>query len=146
MPSDMTVVPLTLGHTAELVCAVPAEVDEPEPDAPLAMPAMPGIDVDPEDPAGPEVLDESELELEPEPGPAPFDAGADATAEGAAEELVAGCDVASTAVVAASTRTAAVATVPRATHQSRAAVPMADAFSDHRCLSLPMAHSSRVLD
>ena len=38
----------------------------------------------------------------------PLDAGADdARAEGAAEELVVGCDVASTAVVAASTRTAA---------------------------------------
>ena len=60
MPSDMTVVPLTAGHVVEAAGAAPVEVDEPgtrEPDAPLAMPAMPGMDVDPE----PELVPEPEL-------------------------------------------------------------------------------------
>jgi len=117
----MTVAPLTLGHTAELVCAAPAEDDELVPDAPLAMPAMPGIDVDPELDADPDVL-ELDPDPEPEPEPAPFDAGA----VGAAEELVAAWDVASDTVVAASTSTAAMPTAVSAAHHILAARLRAD--------------------
>ena len=68
------------------------------------MPAMPGIDVDPE----PELTG--------------LEAAGFADERGRAV-LAAGCDVASTTVVAASTRTAAVTTVASAAHHSRAAVP-----------------------
>ena len=81
MPSDMTVVPLTLGQAAEVVCAVPAEVDEPEPDAPAAMPAMPGIDVDPELAVDPDEF-EPDPDPEPELDPAPFDDGAEGRRRG----------------------------------------------------------------
>ena len=53
-------------------------------------------------------------------------------------DLVAGWEVASTTVVATSTRTAAVPTVTSAAHHSRAAVPMALTRSDNRSFQLPM--------
>ena len=87
------------------------------------MPAMPGMDVDPEP------------ELVPEPEHAGF-----ATAPpGAAAGVVARCDVASTTVVAASTKTAAVPTVTSPAHHSRAAVPEADQRPTNRSSIRPIA-------
>jgi len=128
----MTVVPFTLGQVVDVACAVPVELDELEPDAPLAMPAIPGMDVDPEPVADPG----------PEFVPGPELAGFATGAFEAAVEPAGGCDEASITVVAASTRTAAMPTVTSPAHHSRAAVPMAATRSDNRSLQLRMAHSS----
>jgi len=125
----MTVVPFTLGHVVDVACAAPTELDGLEPDEPLAMPAIPGMDVDPEPVA--------------EPDPGSELAGFATGAFDSAAELAAGCDEdASTTAVAATTRTAAVTTAISPAHHSRAAVPMADTRSDTRALQLLMAHSS----
>jgi len=142
----MTVAPLTLAQTAELVCAEPL-VDDPEPVEELPEPpmAMPGIGLEPDA----ELVPVPDAELAPGLEPPAEDAppeGPDpeCLVVAAGEAAGAGLEVASTTVVATSTSTAAAPTVTRPVHHRRAAVPMAALRSDTFWMKPHMAHSSSV--